>query len=109
MAVAKLRAVVGAGPGAAQGDLRVSVRTENYASQPSFIGGFASDVSSLLVSNTELEVEQGGNDTVLSFDDGTVGQLVQALAQAEVDTRRIVSILQAIKAAGALHAEILVQ
>ena len=32
--------------------------------------------------------------------------LVQALAQAEVDTRRIMSILQAIKAAGALHAEI---
>jgi flagellar P-ring protein FlgI len=93
----------------AQGDLRVSVRTENYASQPSFIGGFASDVSSLLVSNTELEVEQGGNDTALTFDGGTVGQLVQALARAEVDTRRIVSVLQAMKAAGALHAEILVQ
>lgn len=93
----------------AQGDLKISVRTENYASQPSFISGFASDVSSLLVSNTELEVEQGGNDAAFTFDGGTVGTLVQALARAEVDTRRIVSILQAMKAAGALHAEILVQ
>jgi flagellar P-ring protein FlgI len=92
-----------------QGDLRVSVRTENYASQPSFIGGFASDVSSLLVSNTELEVDQGGNDAAFTFDGGTVGTLVQALARAQVDTRRIVSILQAMKAAGALHAEIIVQ
>lgn len=92
-----------------QGDLRISVRTENYASQPSFIGGFASDVSSLLVSNTELEVDQGGNDAAFSFDGGTVGTLVQALARARVDTRRIVSILQAMKTAGALHADIVVQ
>lgn len=93
----------------AQGDLRVSIRTENYASQPSFISGFASDVSSLIVSNTELEVEQDGNDTAITFDGGTVGVLVQALARADVDTRRIISILQAMKAAGALHADIIVQ
>lgn len=93
----------------AQGDLRVSIRTENYASQPSFIAGFASDVSSLVVANTEVEVDQGGNDAAFNFDGGTVGTLVQALAQADVDTRRIISILQAIKAAGALHAEIVVQ
>lgn len=93
----------------AQGDLRVSVRTENYASQPSFIAGFASDVSSLLVSNTEVEVDQGSDDAAFTFDGGTVGTLVQALARADVDTRRIISILQAIKAAGALHADIVIQ
>lgn len=92
-----------------QGDLKVSISTENFASQPSFIAGFANDVSSLVVSNTDIEVIQGEDDTAFSFEGGTVGTLVQALSRAGVDTRRIVSILQAMKAAGALHAEILVQ
>lgn len=93
----------------AQGDIKVTVTSENYASQPSFISGFASDVSSMIVTNTKLEVDQGGQDAVLQFPHTTVGSLVQGLAKARVDTRRTISILQALKAAGALHADILVQ
>lgn len=92
-----------------QGDIRISVTTDNYASQPSFIGGFASDVQSLVVTNTRLEVDDGSNDTVATFPNTTVGVLVQGLAKSRVGTRRIISILQAIKAAGALHADIVVQ
>lgn len=92
-----------------QGDIKVTVASENYASQPSFIGGFASDVSSMIVTNTKLEVDQGGKDAVLTFPHTTVGSLVQGLSKARVDTRRTISILQALKAAGALHADILVQ
>lgn len=92
-----------------QGDIKVTVTSENYASQPSFIGGFASDISSLIVTNTKLEVDQGGKDAVLTFPHTTVGTLVQGLAKARVDTRRTISILQALKAAGALHGDILVQ
>jgi len=92
-----------------QGDIKITVESESVASQPSFISGFANDVSSLVVTNTDLEVEEGQNDTVATFADTNVGSLVQGLAQARVDTRRIISILQAIKAAGALHAEIVVQ
>lgn len=92
-----------------QGDIKVAVTTENYASQPSFIGGFASDVQSLIVSNTKLEVDQGGNDQAMSFPDSSVAALVEGLARARVDTRRTIGILQAMKAAGALHAEIIVQ
>ncbi len=92
-----------------QGDIKVTITSENYASQPSFISGFANDVSSLVVTNTTLDVEQGANDAVMSFPNTTVGSLVEGLAQAKVDTRRMIAILQAIKAAGALHAEILVQ
>lgn len=91
-----------------QGDIKVTVTSENEASQPSFIGGFANDVSSLVVNNVDLLVEEGENDTVASFPDTNVGSLVQGLAQARVGTRRVISILQAMKAAGALHAEIIV-
>lgn len=92
-----------------QGDIKVTVTAENSASQPSFFSGFASDVGSLVVTNTKLEVDQGGEDRVFSFPSTTVGDLAQALSRARVDTRRTISILQAMQAAGALHAEIIVQ
>lgn len=92
-----------------QGDIKVTVKSENYASQPSFIGGLANDVSSLVVTNTQLQVDEGQDDAVMSFPNTTVGSLVEGLAKSKVDTRRMISILQAVKAAGALHAEIIVQ
>lgn len=93
----------------AQGDLRITVKSENYASQPGFISGFANDIRSLIVTNTSLDVGQAGGDTVVEMPNASVADLVQALAAARVDTRRIISILQAMKAAGALHADIVVQ
>ena len=93
----------------AQDDIRVTVTSDTFASQPAFIGGFASDVSSLLVTNTELEVRTGDDSVVATFDNTTIADLVQGLAEANVDTRRTISILQAMKTAGALNAEIIVQ
>ncbi|WP_249340968.1 MULTISPECIES: flagellar basal body P-ring protein FlgI [unclassified Sphingomonas] len=95
----------------AQGDIKVTVTGERSASQPGggFYGGFASDVSSLVVTNTKLEVAQGVGDKSFRFPNTSVADLVQALSRAHVDTRRMISILQAIKTAGALHAEIIVQ
>jgi flagellar P-ring protein FlgI len=93
----------------AQGDIRVTVRTQNNPSQPSFIRGNAPQVRSLVVSNTELDVDQGTDDIIASFSNTSVVDLVQGLSKAKVDTRRMISILQAIKSAGALNAEIIVQ
>ncbi|MEP0391774.1 MAG: flagellar basal body P-ring protein FlgI [Erythrobacter sp.] len=93
-----------------QGDIKITVKSDNEASQPGFVGGVRNTgVNSLIVTNVDLAVEQGENDTVASFPDTDVGALVQGLAQARVDTRRIISILQAMKTAGALHAEIVTQ
>ncbi|MEO1045908.1 MAG: flagellar basal body P-ring protein FlgI [Pseudomonadota bacterium] len=92
-----------------QGDLRISVISDNEGSQPSFIGGFATDISSLIITNTQLTISEGGKDVAMQFPNTSVASLVEGLNRAEVDTRRIISILQAIKAAGALHAEIIVQ
>jgi flagellar P-ring protein precursor FlgI len=96
----------------AQGDLKVTITGERTASQPGFLGGFASDldnVGSLVVTNTKLVVEDRKRDTVVSFPNTTVADLVQGLSRAKIDTRGIISVLQATKAAGALHASILVQ
>lgn len=61
------------------------------------------------MTNSKLTVEDRAHDTVVSFPNTTVADLVQGLSRARVDTRGIISVLQAIKAGGALHAAILVQ
>jgi flagellar P-ring protein precursor FlgI len=85
------------------------VTGERYASQPSFIDGFAKDIRSLTVTNTRLDVDEGTGDAVVSFPNTSVTDLVEGLSRARVNTRRIIAILQAIKAAGALHAELIIQ
>ena len=92
-----------------QGDIRVSVSVDNQASQPSFVSGASSDVRSLIVTNTKLEVTAPRDDAVVSFPNTTVADLVEGLARVHVDTRGVIAVLQAIKAAGALHADIIVQ
>lgn len=94
-----------------QGDIKITVTAEKVASQPNFYSGFASDggVRSLVVTNTKLDVEDGVGDTVVRFPNTTVADLVQGLSRARVNTRRMIGILQAVKTAGALHADIIVQ
>jgi len=92
-----------------QGDIRVTVSGQRDASQPSFIDGFARDIRSLVVTNTQMDVDQGANDAVVSFPNTTVADLVQGLSRVHVNTRRTIAILQAIKAAGALHADLIVE
>lgn len=93
----------------AQGDIKVSVTVDNQASQPSILGGYAPDARSLIVTNTRLDVADTTDDAVVRFPNTTIGDLVTALNRAKVSTRGTIAILQAIKAAGALQADIIVQ
>jgi flagellar P-ring protein precursor FlgI len=92
-----------------QGDIKVSVKVENEASQPSEIGGFLPDVRSLVVSNTRIAVTEPTRDAVVRFPNTTVADLVTGLSRVHVRTREMIAILQAMQAAGALHADIIVQ
>jgi len=93
----------------AQGDVKVSISVDREASQPYVYGGFAPDVRSLIVTNSKLDVTEGVGDSVVRLPSGSVADLVQALSRAKVGTRSMIAILQAIKVAGALHADIIVQ
>jgi flagellar P-ring protein FlgI len=93
----------------AQGDVKVSVDAQHDVSAPVFAGSFDRDRRGLIVTNSKLDVQEGVRDTVVRLPNTTVADLARALAQAKVDTRSTIAILQAIKAAGALHADIIVQ
>ena len=91
-----------------QGDLRVSISTDNSVSQPLVVGRAGEGVRTQVVANSTVDVaEASGTGFVMA--DNTVADLVQSLARLKTNTRDIISILRAVKAAGALHAELIVQ
>lgn len=92
-----------------QGDLKISISEENTASQPIVIGRGNTGVNSLVVTNTQVDVHEHAEPGYVSNGPGTVGDLVQALTRMRTNTRDIISVLRAVKAAGALHADLIVQ
>lgn len=90
------------------GDLKITIATQNSVSQPAYLGRAGPGVSTAIVSNTQLDVEEPTGVGFLAGA-GTVADLVQSLARIKTSTRDIISILRAIKSAGALHGELVVQ
>jgi len=91
-----------------QGDLRVTISTDNSVSQPLVVGHAGDGVRTQVVANSTVDVaEPIGTGFVMA--NNTVADLVQSLARLKTNTRDIISILRAVKAAGALHAELIVQ
>jgi len=90
-----------------QGDLKVSIVTENIASQPLFARGLG--VRTVVVPNTRIDVTESDTASVSLPGNNTVADLVAALTKVRTSARDMISILQAIKAAGALHAELVIQ
>ncbi len=92
-----------------QGDLRISIATENTASQPLVLGEAPAGVRTAIVTNTRIDVDERSAPGFVPPQHDTVADLVQALARMKTNTRDVISILRAIKAAGALHAELIIQ
>jgi flagellar P-ring protein precursor FlgI len=92
-----------------QGDLKISIASENTASQPLVLGDAPAGVRTAIVTNTRIDVDEQSAPGFVPPSHNTVADLVQALARMKTNTRDVISILRAIKAAGALHAELIIQ
>jgi flagellar P-ring protein precursor FlgI len=62
-----------------------------------------------VVANSRLEVSESEQTRFLPPGASTVADLVQALVRLKVSTRDVIAVLQSVKAAGALHADLVVQ
>lgn len=94
------------------GDIKISITSQNTASQPNNTLLPGAGVRTVIVNNSRIDVSEadtsaGGTGFVSG--NNTVSDLVQSLARLKTSTRDIISILRAIKSAGALHAELVVQ
>ena len=88
----------------AQGNLTIKVTETPQVSQPN---PFATVGETVTVPRTQIEVDEG-QDNKLGIVDGGVSlqEVVNGLNAMGIGPRDMISILQAIKAAGALQAEI---
>jgi flagellar P-ring protein precursor FlgI len=91
------------------GDLRISIVTDNTVSQPILLREPTDAIRTEVVANSRIDLQQADGATLVTEPGGTIADLVQALARLRISGRDVVSVLKALKAAGALHAELVVQ
>lgn len=86
----------------AHGDLTVSITEQPYVSQPlPFAPG-----QTVVVPQTQVQVEEEKTHLTIIGGGVTIGQVIEGLNAIGATPRDLINILQAIKAAGALHAEL---
>ncbi|HVC21281.1 MAG TPA: flagellar basal body P-ring protein FlgI [Vicinamibacterales bacterium] len=94
------------GPAAvAHGNLSVRISTKYEVSQPS---PFSQTGTTQVVPNTKVDVQEGTERLIPLNGGTTLDAVVQSLNALGATPRDIIAILQALKAAGALHAEIVI-
>lgn len=91
------------------GDMKVSINTENMVSQPLLVAHTGPGIRTEVVQNSQIEVQEVRDGMVITSGSNSVADLVRMLTKVKTSTRDIISILQGIKAAGALHAELIIQ
>ena len=89
-----------------QGGVTVRIGTEYDVSQPSILSKTGETVT---VPRTTVDVKERKPESVVLPDGATVDEVVRGLRAVGVSARDIISILQAIKAAGALSADLEMQ
>jgi flagellar P-ring protein precursor FlgI len=88
----------------AQGNLTIRVTENQQVSQP---GPFAEVGETQVVDRTQIEIDEGAEKRLNTLREGvSLEELVNGLNSLGIGPRDLISILQAIKAAGALQAEI---
>jgi len=87
----------------AHGNLSIVIRESAQVSQPRAF----SDGRTVVSPNTDISVDEGGGNQLVVIPSGAnIGQVVNALNALGVSPRDLIAIFQAIKAAGALQAEL---
>jgi flagellar P-ring protein precursor FlgI len=91
------------------GDLKIAISTQSDVSQPVLVSQTAPGVRTVVVSNSYVDINESAGAGFVPPTYTTVSDLVRALTQLKIASRDIISILRAVKAAGALRAELVVQ
>jgi flagellar P-ring protein precursor FlgI len=91
------------------GDLSVMITTDYLVSQPSFVSRTGAGVSTQVVPDTNIEVNEEAPLSISLSANTSVAELVAALNKVKASSRDVITILQAIRRAGALHAELVIQ
>jgi flagellar P-ring protein precursor FlgI len=93
-----------------QGDLRISIQTDFQVSQPEGVYVNPSrNIGTAIVPEAHISTQEPDARLVSIPNGATVSDLISALRTIHVSTRDVITILQSIKAAGALRGELVIQ
>jgi flagellar P-ring protein precursor FlgI len=93
-----------------QGDLRISIQTDYLVSQPEgYYVNPSRNIQTAVVPQSQIKVHEDDARMVSLPNGATVQDLIGALRSIHLSTRDVISVLQSIKAAGALRGELLIQ
>lgn len=91
------------------GELKVNIATDFLVSQPLVIGRSGPGIHTAVVPDANITVDETEKPVVSLQSGASVDELVSALNKIKVPPRDTISILQAIKRAGSLRAELVIQ
>jgi len=91
------------------GNLQIAIATEYNVSQPEFVSDVGRQIKTAITPATNIQVKEPDAHAVKLSQGATIGELIESLIQARTSTRDIIAILESLKRAGALHAELIVQ
>jgi flagellar P-ring protein precursor FlgI len=91
------------------GELKVSISTEYSAASPILVGHGGHGIRSTALPDVDLDVDEVSKPAVTMPEGAKVSDLVTALNKIKISPRDTISILEAIKRAGSLHAELIIQ
>ena len=91
------------------GNLKLEIDTQYIVSQPHSLFRPSRNVSTEVVPQTDIRVEEEKAKSLSLKNGTTVVDLIDSLKAINLSTRDTITVLQAIKQAGALHAELVIQ
>ena len=91
------------------GNLQIAISTDYNVSQPMFVNNMSRQVRTAVTPVTSIQVKEPDGHSVKLPQGATIGELIESLIRVRTSTRDIIAILESLKRAGALHAELIVQ
>lgn len=91
------------------GNLQIAIATNYNVSQPTLVGAVGHQVRTVITPSTSLTVKEPDANSVRLQAGSTIEDLITALTKMRTSTRDIIAILESLKRAGALHAELVIQ
>lgn len=91
------------------GNLQITIATEYDVSQPTLTQLMSQNVRTAMTPATHVQVKESTGQTVKLNQGATVAELISALNTIQTSTRDLIAILESLKRAGALHAELVIQ
>ncbi len=91
------------------GNLQISISTGYNVSQPLLVGNMGRQVKTVVTPSTSIDVREPDGKSVKLPKGATIGELIETLIQVKTSTRDVIAVLESLKRAGALHAELIVQ